>query len=155
MTKFKYHALLWALIIFTLQSYGQTADTTRQSTPQEFAIIERAPEFPGGFERLSKILEDNFRYPKSAIADGVGGVVITEFAIDTAGNLMNIRILKGVREDIDQEAMRLVGLLNGWTPGTQGGKKVKVWYQMPITFHPDKKLQKRNKKKRKNINDGN
>ena len=34
----------------------------------------------------------------------------------------------------EKEAMRVINLMPAWTPGEQGGKKVAVWYTLPISF---------------------
>jgi hypothetical protein len=65
------------------------------------------------------------------------------------GNIMDIKIVKGIRDDIDKEAIRLIGLLNGWTPGTQNGKKVKVVFNLPLYFYPDNKFKRKYKKEHK------
>lgn len=54
--------------------------------------------------------------------------------MDETGNVTDIKIDKSVRKDIDDEAMRVVGLLNGWKPGMQNEEKVKVVYKIPVRF---------------------
>ncbi len=76
-------------------------------------------------------------------------MVIITFVVDTIGNVRDVGIVQGLREDIDAEALRVVGTLNGWTPATQGGKKVTVQYNMPITFSLRNKDPKVRKKKQK------
>lgn len=149
MKMLKHQILLLTLLSLTLCSYTQTTKTTQQDTIEKSNIIETLPEFPGGVEKLYQIIEDSLQYPKSAFQDRIGGRVITQFIVDTTGNVIEIQILKGIRNDIDQEAIRLVSLLNGWTPGTQGGRKVKVRFQLPLTFFPDTKWRKEYKKKEK------
>ncbi len=46
----------------------------------------------------------------------------------------NVQIARGVDPLLDQEAIRVVESLPTWKPGEQGGKKVKVWYTVPINF---------------------
>ncbi len=91
---------------------------------------------------MKSIIEENMQYPKSARKDRVGGRVVVQFVIDTTGDVADIRTVESVREDIDQEAMRLISLLKGWTPGTMDGKKVRVQYQLPLNFYPDNKWKK-------------
>jgi TonB family protein len=131
--------LLIAFTIIHICAFGQTADTLK--------IKETLPEFPGGKERMMKILEDSMRYPKDALENRIGGKVVTQFVVDTGGHVVNIRVLQGVRPDLDNEAIRLVGLLDGWKPGTSDGKKVRVQYTLPMTFYPDNRWKKRYKKR--------
>lgn len=91
---------------------------------------------------MKSIIEENMHYPKSARKDRIGGRVVVQFTIDTSGVVADIQVVEGVRKDIDQEAMRLISLLKGWTPGTMDGKKVRVQYQLPLNFYPDNKWKK-------------
>ena len=136
--------ILIILILFSLSVQAQIKDSVSSDTTR--TIIEVAPVFPGGVQNIYKIIEENLQYPKSAIKDKVGGKVITQFVVDTLGNVRDIEILKGIRQDIDDEAMRLIGLLNGWTPGIQDGRKVKVRYVLPLTFFPSDKWKRKYKR---------
>ena len=132
--------------MLSLSTYSQEADTTHENSSEIFTIIETMPEFPGGLKKLHKIIEKNIRYPESAKQERIGGKVLTQFVIDTTGNVTDIKIVEGIREDIDREAIRLVSLLNGWTAATQGGIKVKVMYRLPLTFYPDDRFKREYKK---------
>lgn len=122
--------------------YSQSSDTLLRDSLNRVAAIQTLPEFPGGKEAMYKLISDNLVYPEDALVMRVGGKVLVRFVVDTLGNATEINIIEGVRQDIDAEAIRLVGLLNGWIPGTQNGKKVKVIYKLPITFAPDRKWRK-------------
>lgn len=132
----------------TWVTYGQINEVTQQDTTQKSAIFEKLPEFPGGFQKIRQIISDSLIYPKTALEDGVGGKVVTRFAVDTLGNISDIKVTQGIREDIDKEAVRLIGLLNGWTPAIQGDKKVKVYFTLPLTFRPPEQIAKKYKKVR-------
>lgn len=147
MVDLKYQKVLLILLIFPLWIQGQT--NNRQDTLGKHVIVESLPKFPGGIEEMYKIIETNLEYPKSALKDKIGGKIITQFTIDTTGNITDIRIEEGVRDDIDHEIIRVLRLLNGWTPGVQKGKKVNVEYLFPITLYPNKKRKKKHKKDNK------
>jgi TonB family protein len=136
--------ILVSFIFASIRVIGQTKDSLLYDTTR--TVIEVAPTFPGGTQNIYKLIEDNLHYPESALKDKVGGKVFTQFVVDTLGNVINIEVIKGVREDIDNEAMRLIGLLNGWTPGTQDGRKVKVRYVLPLTFFPNNKWKRKYKR---------
>lgn len=133
------------LIIF---SYGQSSQTSNSDTSAIFVFKEISPKFAGGDERLRKIIKDSLKYPESALKDGIEGRVITQFTVDTLGNVKDIKVIKGVRADLDNEAIRLAGLLNGWTPGIQNGKKVRVVFTLPLTFSFKTNKEKKKKKSR-------
>lgn len=90
--------------------------------------------YKGGQTRLMKIIEENLTYPKQAILDSISGTVIVYFTIDTNGHSTEIKVLRGVRKDIDSEAIRCVDNLNEWNVGTQNGEKIVMHHMLPIKF---------------------
>ncbi|MEA4904650.1 MAG: energy transducer TonB, partial [Petrimonas sp.] len=50
------------------------------------------------------------------------------------GSLSDIQIVRGVDPSLDKEAVRLIGSMPAWIPGTQRGNKVRVKYTLPVTF---------------------
>jgi TonB family protein len=139
------------LLFFILASLsqvllGQTnTPNAGQASDAILTFEEKLPVFPGGQKAMFKTLEDNLVYPKTALEENVGGKVITKFTIDTFGNVTNIKVVQGVRQDIDNEAVRLIGLLTNWTPATQNGKKVNVIFTLPLNFYPENNLNRKHK----------
>ncbi len=119
---------------FGYQSYSQSEFNFVKNNSDSFNMVEMLPQYPGGLENLQKIIIENLKYPERAVRDSITGKVIVAFVIDTIGNVTESRIVKGVRHDLDEEALRVVNMLNGWTPGMQRGVKVKVAYNIPINF---------------------
>jgi len=135
--------------MFTQFLFGQ-ADSTFNILPtakQYSGSKDIMPLFKGGDKAINKILVDNLKYPKVARKERVGGKVVVQFTIDTLGNVENIKVMESVRDDIDSEAIRLVSLLKGWTPGSSNEKKVKVLLKIPIHFYPDARFERRFKKR--------
>jgi periplasmic protein TonB len=132
LTHMKHSIILFLITLFTTASLAQTDSGV--DTSKVGQTIETMPEFPGGTDGLFKVMREHLKYPESARKDNVSGKVFVGFVIDTLGNVTDVKIVRGVRDDLDNEAMRVVKLLNGWTPGTQNGKKVKVAYSLPINF---------------------
>ena len=54
--------------------------------------------------------------------------------MSASGNAEEAVVLKGVHPLLDEEAVRVVSMLKGFSPGTQGGKPVDVYYMVPVTF---------------------
>lgn len=106
-----------------------------QSDEELVMVVEEAPLFKGDLELFIK---DNIRYPLSAIKDSVEGTVYVEFYIDTTGLTFNHRVLRGVRDDLDNEALNVVRLLLFDSPAKQRGKPVVVRYLVPVRFVLDK-----------------
>lgn len=102
--------------------------------PEVFDVVEKAPEFPGGVEALMKFLSENVRYPEAAHKIGAQGRVLVSFIVEPDGGISNAHVLKKVNDDLDAEAVRVIGSMPKWTPGMQSGKAVRVKYTVPITF---------------------
>ncbi|MDR6806877.1 TonB family protein [Dyadobacter sp. BE34] len=94
-------------------------------------LLDRWPGPPYG---KSKFLANTLKYPKQAFLDGVEGQVSVSFLIDTDGNISDPKIEKGVRKDLDNEAMRVVRLMPKWTPAQKNNAPVAVRYTMNIAF---------------------
>jgi TonB family protein len=93
--------------------------------------IDRWPWLPG----RTKFIFYTLKYPKQALVDGVEGQVSVSFLIDTDGNVSDPKIEKGVREDLDKEAVRVVGLMPRWTPAQKNNQPIAVRYTMNIIFN--------------------
>ncbi len=114
------------------------AETTKDSAFQHteiFTSAEEMPEFGNGWEDIKSYFLKNIYYPTSAIRDSIQGRVILGFGIDEKGKVCNPVITCGVRSDIDNECLRVLKNMPNWKPGKQGGKPVKFWCHMSITFN--------------------
>lgn len=60
--------------------------------------------------------------------------MVVRFVVETDGSVSNIEIVRGVSEDLDAEAKRIVSTFPKWTPGKQDGQPVAVRYHLPILF---------------------
>ncbi|MFD2514872.1 TonB family protein [Pontibacter locisalis] len=100
-----------------------------------YTYVEQMPQFKGGEEEMIKFLAQNIRYPKDAQAEGIEGLVVISFVVDSDGSLDNLKVLKGLTKSLDAEALRVIKLMEGkWQPGKQNGKDVAVQYTMPIRY---------------------
>lgn len=96
--------------------------------------IETQPQFPGGEVALFKFLRENIIYPQSAIDDGIKGTVYVSFVVEKNGSLSEIKIIRGIHPDFDEEVIRVVKLFPKWIPGKQKGKVVRVQFNLPVKF---------------------
>lgn len=96
--------------------------------------VEIYPEFPGNSDALMQYMKTNIRYPKDARKKSIEGKVITQFCIDENGKVKDVKIIKSVYPSLDEEALRVINEMPDWKPGIQYGRKVKVYYLLPITF---------------------
>lgn len=83
-----------------------------------FRAVEQMPQFPGGDAELMKFLRDNIVYPAMAQENNVQGKVIVQFVVTKTGDIGEVKVVKSVDRDLDNEAVRLVKKLPKFIPGT-------------------------------------
>lgn len=102
-------------------------------TNQKFLVIhEENPRLIGGIEKLQR----DINYPRKAIRDKVGGRVIVRFWIDKKGKVHNPRIVKGVRYDLNKEALQAISRAQ-FLPARKQGKPVAAEQVIFIFFKLD------------------
>lgn len=99
-----------------------------------FRVIEELPEFPGGATELMKWLTRNIHYPTSAQERNIDGKVVVSFIINKNGTLSDIKIIKSLDPDCDNEVLRVIKKMPRWKPGTEKGKAVRSQYVIPVVF---------------------
>ena len=92
------------------------------------------PEFPGGQAKLFEFLGKNTKFPPAAKANSISGKVYVNFTIGKDGKIRDVKIIRGVHDLLDKEALRVVKSMPPWKPGKQRGKAVNVSYNLPINF---------------------
>jgi protein TonB len=100
-----------------------------------FLVVEENATFMGGdINSFRAWVQTNTIYPTAAAEAGIQGKVVIQFAVNSKGQLVDIKILRGVHEELDQEAIRVIKSSPGWIPGKQGGRAVKQQFVVPIVF---------------------
>ena len=92
---------------------------------------------------LERWVYQYLKYPESAIINGIQGRVMVEFIIEKDGKVTNVRVVKGVSEELDAEAVKVVSASPKWKPGKVNGNKVRTSISIPVEF----RLEKKNSKK--------
>ena len=101
---------------------------------QIFIYVRNMPEFPGGVMALKRYIAERVVYPKVARDNGIQGTVFLRFEVTKTGAIGIVELQKGVHPLLDEEAIKVIKSLPKFTPGSQNGKKVNVWYSIPVTF---------------------
>lgn len=99
-----------------------------------YEVVEVMPEFPGGTQVMLDFIAKNIQYPEVARKNGKEGRVIVKIVIDKDGAVTEPTLVRGIDPYLDKEALRIVGLMPKWKPGTQKGKALKVEYTFPVAF---------------------
>lgn len=70
------------------------------------------PHLDGGKDLLKKFIKENLNYPEEALKKKVEGDVIIKYKVTGKGEVINPEIVKGIGHGCDEEALRLVGMLD-------------------------------------------
>jgi TonB family protein len=103
---------------------------------------DQRPTFLGTSEPsqfLEKWVYQYLRYPEKAVRDGVQGRVVVEFVIEKDGKVSDVRVIKGVSEELDAEAVKVISASPKWKPGRVRGEKVRTTLSLPVEFRLEKK----------------
>lgn len=116
------------IFLITCSCISAQADTTSDM------MITFIEEPPLGSGNLDDFVKEHLIYPKQAKWDSLTGVVIIEYWIDTTGFTIYHKVIRGIRKDLDNEAIRVTKLIKYEKPAMQRGKPIKVKYTIPIEF---------------------
>ena len=92
------------------------------------------PQFPGGDAALISFLNENIKYPPTAAQDRIEGKVIVQFLVEKTGGIGEVKVLRSIREDLDEEAVRVIKMMPDFHPGKQDGEAVDMWFTVPVSF---------------------
>jgi periplasmic protein TonB len=98
-----------------------------------WSFVESMPHPEGGYDAFYADMRKNFKYPRRAIQRGTTGKVYVEFVVERNGELSELKVVRGIGDGCDEEALRVVSL-SKWRAGKQRGKPVRVRMVQPIAF---------------------
>ena len=98
----------------------------------EFPDVEAS--FLGGAAAMQRWIADNVNYPQTSIEMNEQGRVYLSFVVEADGSISNIAIERGVSQDLDKEAKRLIRKMPNWEAGEAKGKKARTRCRLPINF---------------------
>jgi TonB family protein len=98
-------------------------------------FIDEDASFRGGSEALQQWISENIQYPQSAIELGIQGKVYVSFVVEPNGVISNVVVERGVSDDLDREAKRVVRSMPRWKAGKNKGKLVRARCRIPFAFN--------------------
>jgi len=108
-----------------------------------YAMVEIMPEFPGGTQGVLDYIQEKIIYPPKALKDSIEGKVLVSFVIEKDSSISSVKILRGIDESLDKEALRIIRNMPKWVPGKHREKNLRVRFVLPVRFNlPDKKSEK-------------
>ena len=117
----------------TLPTTENISNTGTKNTSTPFVTVEKMPK--PGYD-FSNYLNKATKYPTAALEDNIQGKIYVQFVVDVDGSIIRAEIVKGqeLGGGLAEEALRVVKKAPKWEPGEQNGKKVRVYYTVPVTF---------------------
>jgi len=122
------------LFVFITIISSLNAQTDSKTELELGYVFDNPPLYKGGELELTKFIIENINYPNSAIDDSIFGIVYITLTVDTLGNITNYDIYKGIREDLNIEALRIAKLIKFEEPAKKRGVPVACKYAIAIRF---------------------
>jgi hypothetical protein len=90
--------------------------------------IEKNPDVPaqfvGGAGKMIEFIDKNLVYPMESFENNVAGIVKVALTLDTQGKISDVKILKGLDEACNAEAVRLFFSMPNWVPALKDNVRV-------------------------------
>jgi protein TonB len=100
-----------------------------------FIIVEEPATFQGGdLNSFRDWVQKNLKYPPVAAENGISGKVYVQFAVNSKGEVVDVKILRSVDPSLDKESIRVIQSSPTWIPAKQGGRNVKQQFVIPLSF---------------------
>jgi len=109
-------------------------NTAEDSTHYSYDKFVTQPSPAGGMAAFYSYIGKNIKYPNSARRKGIQGKVFVQFVVDKTGDLIDVRVLKGISPKCDHEAVETISNSANWIPGYLRSQPIKVRMILPITF---------------------
>ena len=112
------------------------AATTEVVDKHIYVSVEQMPELPGGggTSAIVAAIQRAVKYPPLALHNGVEGKVYASFTVNEKGEIVDLKIAKGLGSGLDEETLRAIKSLPRFIPGKQNGREVSVSFTVPVTY---------------------
>lgn len=97
------------------------------------------PQCYGGSRLTREFIDEEMIYPSRSLNAKIEGTVELSFLVQSDGTVSDIRVVKRVADDIDEEATRILKKIL-WHPATDIGKPIAYRHVMKIKFKISKYL---------------
>lgn len=88
---------------------------------------------------IEKWVYKYLKYPREAVQEGIQGRVMVSFVIAKDGSVTDVKVIKGVSPELDDEAVKVIAASPKWKPGRVNGNKVKSSMTIPVEFRLERK----------------
>ncbi len=121
----------------TVQGFNSLRDTamtvTSSDNPTDDPNVIRA-RYLGGEELFKTFIVNQFQYPARCMEQNISGYVMLRFRVNRNGVIDRITPTQQTVKcpEFTAEAIRILKLSPIWIPGTNNGKNISTWFQVPI-----------------------
>jgi len=103
----------------------------------------KKPYYEGGMTAMKTFIKKNLSYPPVALQKKIEGSVYIRYAINYKGKVVDTKIVTGIGHGCDEEAIRLVKLLEFNVPKNRNlkalfHKNLQIHFRLPKTLPPKK-----------------
>lgn len=84
----------------------------------------KKPYYEGGINAMKTFIKENLSYPSSALSNKIEGTVYIRYTINYKGKVVDTKIVAGIGHGCDEEAIRLVKLLEFTVPKNRNLKAI-------------------------------
>jgi TonB family protein len=120
--------------IYYIDTLRQGHCYAQDSSEIAYFPYQENPEFQGGQAEMFKYLANTIVYPEDSRRTNVEGMVYVGFVVNKEGEIVDVKIKRGVSKLLDKEAIRVVKSMPKWKAGKLDGELVRVAYTLPIKF---------------------
>jgi Ca-activated chloride channel homolog len=113
-------------------SYDELATDKVEPKKKDSAVLVESATFRGAdINAFAKYVLSQFKKPAGAKATGR---LLVQFNVNENGKVTDIKILRSLGADIDNEIIRILKNSPNWTPAKKDGKAVKQQFVMPLNI---------------------
>lgn len=105
-----------------------------QEQPIKFTVVQKIPEFPGGWSAFMLWLTKNLKYPESARKNKIQGTVVVSFIVNKDGSIASTKVSTSADPVLDAEALRVMKMMPKWKPGMDRNKVCRTMIAVPVVF---------------------
>ena len=136
---------IFLFILLSLNTYSQETEeplyqpvkSKQHDTIVEKEVVDfpdKPAEFPGGMDNLRMYISTHFVYPSAALSESIQGKVYASFIVNSDGTISDVKIMRGLRKDCDEEVIRMILAMPKWTPAIHFEKIVNSKIVIPVSF---------------------
>lgn len=96
-----------------------------------YKVVDLKPSPKDGIMDFYKHVAKNFKIPE---VEGLSGKIYLKFVVDTNGNIIDPKVIRGIGYGTDEEALRVLASYKNFAPEERRGIKVNSTYSLPITI---------------------